>query len=522
MASDPNDPYAHLDPPQADPNAPAVFSAPLSLPDPYESLGKLPNVQNPRPVWNGAILPFTKESNGSVSFDPLNAGLTGSAYRAATLPGRVYNPHEQGAPFPLSILFGKSNDKPPQVQMPPTFNPSVDDPRAKQVVGEATNLGGWVTGLTQNPMTRSGDLAIPGVKRATTDFSRIQGPSSEALGQSAVTKSKAYENSDVIYSQDHLNTIADQLAQTLRKKGISPDNSPGIFSSLKTMRNAAADPAGAGVSPADMKALRENIARNYENPREAHDGVYEVHKALDDFLMNPPKEGIVSGDGAAAGALYKSSRDDASAGYRRGDLEDIRRTADLKSSSANSGMNMDNTLRARVTSHILNAKKIKGYNPDEIAELEAIPTGSTTRNAMRWAGNVMGGQGGLASDVAMGGGALAASALGIPPGTSMAIGGLTGIAGRALKAGAGQGSREALKAAENTMSQRSPLFREQLSAMTDIPTTNSIPGWLGMAQYGARNAAQRDAIARQLLTTGGQGAPVEQPTIERYDPENYL
>ena len=495
--ADPNDPFAHLDAPEQDPNAPA-----LVLPDPYASLdqGAQPP-RNPVPVSHGALLPFTKDSAGGVSFDPLNAGLTGSATRAATLPGRVWSG---------------------QTQMPGTFDPSSSDPRAKQMIGETTNLGGWVTGFTQNPMARSGDLAIPGVRRATPDLSRIQGPSASALADSAVAKSQAYENSAVVYSQDHLNTVADQLAQDLRKKGISPDNSPGIFSSLKTMRNAAADPA-AGVSPADMKALRENITRNYANPKEAHDGVYAVHKALDDFLMNPPKEGIVSGDGAAAGALYKSSRDDAAAGYRRGDLENIRRTADLRTSSANSGANMDNTLRARITSHILNDKKIKGYNPDEIAQLEAIPTGSTTRNAMRWAGNVMGGQGGLASDVAMGGGALAASALGVPTGTSMVIGGLTGVAGRALKAGGGQGSREALKAAENTMSQRSPLFRDHLSAMTDVPLSNPIPGYGGMAQYGARAAAQRDAIARQLLTTGGQGAPVQQPTFnEKYDPENYL
>jgi hypothetical protein len=159
-----------------------------------------------------------------------------------------------------------------------------------------------------------------------------------------------------------------------------------------------------------------------------------------------------------------------------------------------------------VASHILNAKKIKGYDPEEIAMLEAVPTGTAPRNIMRYAGNLMGGGGGLGAGVAGGLATTGAVAMGVPHGAATAIGSAVPAVGAALKLGAGQGSKEALLAAEQAVRQRSPLFRE------------SIPG-----QDLAPPLQGRDAIAASMLRQNMRPAPTpQQPFIERYDPENYL
>ena len=124
------------------PDLPAQATAPAVRPSVFSDLGDPNPVKpTPRPAYHGAILPFTRDSEGNVSFDPLNAGPVGQIRQAASLPGRV--------------MSGET-------QMPRTFDPRAQDPRAEPMIGEVLNMAGAPGPM--NPAVRAGDRIIPGVR----------------------------------------------------------------------------------------------------------------------------------------------------------------------------------------------------------------------------------------------------------------------------------------------------------------------------------------------------------------------
>ena len=473
---------------RATPDLPAQATAPAVRPSVFSDLGDPNPVKpTPRPAYHGAVLPFTRDSEGNVSFDPLNAGPGGQIKQAVTLPGRV--------------LSGET-------QMPSTFDPRAKDPRAAPMIGEVLNLGG--TFGPMNPAVRAGDKIIPGVATRPADMGRAVTPSSADLLKKGGEQHNAFRDMPIAYDPKYMGTLADQIKNKLVKEGVNEEDSPNLYKTIDRMYNyvpKSDDPtAQILLTPGGLITLRKSIATKFEQAGENKKGVSAALEEINKFLEAPPKNAVLAGPAAEGGAIYKAGRENYAAGKRAAGLEDIRYTADLRTGAAHSGLNPDNTLRGRVASHILNAKKIRGYDPEEIAMLEAIPTGTVPRNAMRYVGGLMGGGGGLGAGVAGGLTTTGAMAMGIPPGGAMAIGSAVPAVGAALKLGAGRGSEQALLAAEQAVRQRSPLFREQVKSQDIIPPLQG-----------------RDAIAASMLRQSMRPAPQPQPPfIERYDPENYL
>jgi len=470
------------------PDLPAQATAPEVKQGVFSDLGDPNPVRpTPNPVYHGAVAPFSRDSQGNVYFDPFNAGPVGSVKQALTLPGRVWSG---------------------ETQMPRTLNPASQDPNISPMIGEVLNFSG--TFGPMNPAVRSGDKIIPGVSSRPVDMSRAVAPSSADLLKKGGEQHNIFRDMPIQYDPKYMGTLADQIKNKLVKEGVNEEDAPNLYRSINRMYNyvpKSDDPtAQILLTPGGLISLRKNIANKFEQAGENKHGVGTALEEINRFLEAPPKNAVLAGPAAEGGAIYKAGRENYAAGKRGAELEDIRYTADLRTGAAHSGLNPDNTLRGRVASHILNAKKIRGYDPEEIAMLEAIPTGTVPRNIMRYTGNLMGGGGGLGAGTASGLASAGAMAMGVPPGGAMALGSAVPVVGAALKLGAGQGSKDALLAAENAMRQRSPLFRESL------PNQDLVPPLQG-----------RDAIAASLLRQNMRPAPIpEKPSIERYDPENYL
>ena len=439
----------------------------------------------PSPAYHGAIVPFSRDTGGNVYFDPLNAGPVGQVKQAFTLPGRVASG---------------------QTPIPRTFNPASQDPNINPMIGETLNFAGSLGPM--NPAVRSGDKIIPGVVSRPVDMTRAVAPSSKALIKEGGEQLDRFGEMPVRYDPQALVALADRTEQALIKKGVFPENSPQLYATLGRLRKAAVPPEGAEVvvEPNNLKAVRENLAGLFETSGEHRKGVGIAFDHLNKFLEKPPAGAVLAGPAAEAADLYAKGRANYAAGMRAKELEDIRRAADFRASSAHSGLNQDNTLRSKVASHILNAQKIKGYSPEEIAQLESVPLGTVPRNILRYTGNLMGGGGGLGATVAGTVSGTVGHMLGVPPGLATAAGIVTPAIGAGLKRAAGESTEDALKAFENTVRQRSPLFREQVKGQDLVPPLQG-----------------RDAIAASLLRQSMRPAPQPQPPfIERYDPENYL
>jgi hypothetical protein len=420
----------------------------------------------PTPEYRGTVLPFTRYSDQSVHFEPFASGVIGSvlgygrdtveaAKKAATLPGRV--------------LSGEA-------QMPPLgFDPS--DPRSQAMAGEGLNFASMF-GPNINPMVRSGDYAIAGAGRRAPDMSLAVAPSSQELKNVGGGQLNAVRELPVKYDPNYMPVLADRIEQDLIKKGIFPENSPNLYSTIGRLRDVT-PPAGQTVhlEPANLMAMRENLAGHFESGNENKAGVGIAFKHLNDFIENPPPEAVLAGPAADVGALYAKGRANYGAGLRGEDLADIRRTADFRAAAANSGQNIDNSIRSRVASAVLNASKMRGYTPEEAAALEAVPLGSTGNNLLRWTGNFLGGGGGLGSVVTGGVAGTAANYLGAGPGMTSAVAASIPAVGKYLKAKAGEGTAEALQRVENMTRQRSPLFREQVGGqdlISDTPWRNAL------------------------------------------------
>jgi hypothetical protein len=468
------DPDEYLTPP-----APAAAAAAVATtgfdPDAY-SRGAAPAAAPPPPIYRGAILPFSRDKDG-VSFDPLGSGPIGALRQAFTLPGRVASG---------------------EVKV---------DPSNPNFVGETVNFAGSF-GPSVNPMVRSGDRAIPGAAMAPKDPALAVTPSSAELLKRGGEQLDAFRDLPLKYDPRSFGNLAIQTEQDLLKHGVLRENSPQLYAFVDALKKNSA-PTGATVhaEPANLMAMRENLAGLFGKQHEHQKGVGVAFEKLNDFIEKPPAGAVLAGSPSFLAAygpeLYARGRGNYAAGMRAGGLEDVKRTADFRAAAANSGANTDNSLRSRIASVVLDAKKMRGFNAAEEAALEAVPLGDTKRNVMRYAGNLLGGGGGLGSVASSSAAGSAAAYLGLPPSLATGIGAATPALGAYLKRAAGKGTAEALDEAIDMTKRRSPLFM-------DMGRQDLVPDVV----------RGRDAMARalmQLQATGFSGLPTRKPVLE-YDP----
>jgi len=445
-------------------------------------------------VYRGSVLPLTRDAKGNIHFDPINAGPIGAIKQAFTLPGRV-----------------ASGETP----MPSTFDPAVNDPRAGPIMEEARNFAGAFNPV--NPMIRSGDRFLPGATMRPKDMTLAVTPSGPELVGKGVGQINTYRGLPIPYNPHYVGTtFADALENRLVsgggdfKGGVFEEDAPGLYKTIRRLRQFTPhsdDPtATISLGPNNLIALRENIANKFGAPGENQRGVGEAFQAVNDLIERPSPEAIVAGATPAqtleknllatyGGGLYGEGRANASAGLRDADLAAIQRAAKFRTDSANSGQNLDNSLRSRITSAILNAKKLKAFNKSEEAMLEDVPEGSLPTNAARFAGNMLGGGGGLAGTLTTGLGVGAGQFAGAGD-LSWLLGPMLPAAGNALKRWAGKSTNEALDEVRQATRQRSPMFRDMLPGQDLYPTSDS----------------KRDAMSRTLMrmyANPSGGVPVQ-------------
>jgi len=412
-------------------------------------------VFNPKPlpevVRRGTILPYTTYSDKSVKFEPLASGAIGSILG---LGKDLYEGGKQAVTLPKRVATGET-------QIPATFDPAVNDPRAPGIIGEAANFA-TIFGPNINPMVRSGDRALAGVGRTAPDLSMATVPSFQEAKRVGGEQHNAVRELPVKYDPQAMPVMADRIEQELIRDGVLREDSEGLYKSLDRLR-ASKPPPGETIhlEPANLISIRKNIANKFEKPTEDRHGIGIALKHIDDFIENPPAAAVLAGPASEVGELYAKARANSAAGFRGELLAGIDRASGLRAASAGSGQNLGNTVRSQVTSAILNAKKMRGFNPEEIAMLEAVPEGSVGNNLKRFAGNVMGGGGGAYSGVVGATAAGTAHLLGGGPVLDAVAGVAVPAVGKYLKNSAGIDTAEALRAVEDATLRRSPLFLEQ-------------------------------------------------------------
>ena len=449
-----------------------VIGAPSAAPsEPNQSLPAMPvsgwasapAVEAPTPVYSGSVLPFTRYSDGSTGFDS-NAGLLGQIKNNFNMFG--------------DVASGKL------------------DPNSPGALVRSLNAAAMFSPST--PAVNAGEVVVPGVF-GSPDAPAPPIPTADALHAAGSAGFDAARNMGVEYAPPAVANLASGVQQGLNNDGILANLAPKTHAVLDSLQNVPSDAVSVpfGSLDAARKAFG-NLTQEFTNPTEQA-AAARAKSAIQGFVSEPPQSSVLSGPSDAAASALKDAIANSAAGFRSDRINDIQRTADLRSAAANSGANIGNTTRQRVASLLLSDKKSSGFNPDEISALEGVVQGSPASNAARWAANMAGGGGGIGHTMAtvLGGGL--GAALGGEVGAGIGAGAATAV-GPALKAVQNSMDTKALTAADELVRSRSPLAQALADQQTPFIPTSS-PASIALSRALALSKAQQGAPQQQIPAT---------------------
>lgn len=378
----------------------------------------------PEIVHRGNILPIDRDTAGGLHFN-IHSGLTGAVENVFKPPGFSYE----------------------QMQT---------DPAAKQEAVEwATNAA--MVASPVNPAVRSGERAIAGVTQALRRQS-TPAPTAEALRAAGAEGFDKARDMGVDYAASSVAQVASALRANLEKEGVLAELAPKSFSIIKKLETP---PSGSTGSLAGLHAARRafnNAAKDFANPTEQLAAKQAVGE-LDKFIQTADPATVVAGPAAAAGETFGEALGNYAASKRSDRLTGVEDAADLRAAAANSGRNLDNSVRQRIASLLLNPKARAGYSPEEIAAIEKITMGTVVRNRVRDIGNYAGGGGGRESAVASGVGGVLGYLIGGPEWAAIAATATPAI-GTGARTAANAMTRRSLSRADELVRMRSPLYEQ--------------------------------------------------------------
>jgi len=332
-----------------------------------------------------------------------------------------------------------------------------------------------------NPAVRSGGRAIEGMAQAM-QRSRPPVPSAADLVEAGGAQLKRAKGMGVEYDPQAVSQLLGSIKQRLIREGFREKQTPATFDILSEIPPASAAGERVVTDLGDLHSTRMalgNAAKNFQNPQEQGTAARAI-EILDEFIKAPPAASVVAGPATAAGEEFAQGIGNYAAGMRSARLDGfdedsfvgVAKAADLRAAAANSGRNLDNAIRTRIASLLLNPKTRAGYSPEELKAIEAISTGNFGRNRVRDVGKYLGGGGGLGGIVAGATAGGAAGSFGARPGMGALIGAAAPTVGVGANTVANALTRRALGSAGELVRRRSPLYEEMQAAapMEAAPT----------------------------------------------------
>lgn len=283
----------------------------------------------------------------------------------------------------------------------------------------------------------------------------IEMPPAPSAGELKAAAKQGYDaarKSGIELKPESLTDFSTQVKTQLNGDGINEVLAPKTFGVLDKIGTA---PAGATVTTDNFRTLQRSLglAAKSTDPTERMAAARAL-EALNGHLENIPSSSILRGTPADLAEVSKTIKT-ANANYAASKRSDLVQgkvdRAELNAATANSGQNLDNSLRQQVKSILTNPKALRGFSEDEKSMMMKVAAGTAPGNIIRHVGNLLGGGGGLG---ALTTGAAATYATG-------PVGMAAPLAGWALKkAGNAITARNVAKLDELVRS-RSPLAQQQ-------------------------------------------------------------
>jgi hypothetical protein len=261
---------------------------------------------------------------------------------------------------------------------------------------------------------RPGEVALPTPKNIAPTIPELKAAARADYNSPEVTSLEVKPTT--------IKNYGDTAKTVLNNEGFDENVAPKTFGILDKLGKI---PTGATVTGQNFNSLRKMLGKaagSIEPSEKAAASMAIEH--LDNFIPNISKGDVIAGDVAAASDKLETARGNYSAAKQAGKIDNKLVQAEVRAASANSGMNVANTIRQRMADVVLKPKEQRGLLPEEIDAAQAISEGTKTQNTLRAAGNILGGGGGLGTALV---GAIGGVATGGP-------GAALPLAGFALKA----------------------------------------------------------------------------------------
>jgi muramidase (phage lysozyme) len=209
---------------------------------------------------------------------------------------------------------------------------------------------------------------------------------SQALKQAATEGFQSAPVKDLGVAPKAIGELAATRKAALNETGIDEILAPKTFAILGKMEKA---PEGAVVTGQNLQTLRRTFGEVAGSAdKTERKAAKTVIDAIDDFLPNVAARDILSGDAKAAAQAWQTARGNYAAAMRSEDIARAVLKAERQAGSAGSGGNIDNATRQQFKAILNNDKKMRGFNADERAQMEAIVAGTTGGNLARLAGKL--------------------------------------------------------------------------------------------------------------------------------------
>lgn len=405
----------------------------------------------------GVLWPVSYDEKGSPSFDS-DAGILGSVKR-------------------FGSMFGEAAAGKFDATDPANTGRIIEGAMMASPVGAAT---------------RAGSTAIPALGRPRV-------PSAEALEAAGVAGYKASRDAGVEVAAA---PVADWARKSIRSLEHDERIAAAAPETHKILNQLAEPPEGAFHTVQTLggvqRALKEIAGKTNDNRRPTVDAgaATKALAELDSFLAKLPEEAVLAGPAAKTFGARKEADANYAAAQRSNDLTGRVERAEIRAGAANSGQNVDNTIRQRLADILTQKGKDRGYTPEELEAIAGTVQGGALGNTLRNVGGAIGGNGGWAASLPAMAGVGGALATGNPAVAALS---LLPVAGMAMKQGAAGITKRKAAALDEATRARSPLYRDA----PDVATVSD------------RSPEARTALIRSLLLEQQSAAGKDDPRMRR-------
>lgn len=337
---------------------------------------------------SGPVAPEAPVFNNPVDFMPAQERMKG----VESQTGPMYQPQGRAGKFGEAIGEGLGN---PLSYVGPGTLPlkigaNVLSSAGGEAAGQATE-GTQYEGSARIAGALAGGAA--GVKAFGPSAPKAAIPTQQELRAAADQGYNAARNSGVELNPKGFADFAAKNQQDLTVgpkyafTGGENGTAPKTLALLDELQNT---PAGAIQTPANIDTIRRRISdiagetKEFKPTSDAKAAMV-LKRQLDNYLENLPENSVVAGNPANYVQAIKQANGNYAAASRLGKVD---ARVDQAENSANRQIagSLDNRIKSRVGSLLDNPKSLRGFSPEEVAQVQKVNDGTLTSNILRQLG----------------------------------------------------------------------------------------------------------------------------------------